>query len=51
MLGDALDGRAPEEKAHSEQGVDPQTVVRFSIEKRGQQYWAIWGKRASAANA
>ena len=51
VFGDALDGRAPEEKARSVHGVDPQTVVRFSIEKRGQQYWAIWGKRASAANA
>ena len=51
VFGDALEGHAPEEKARSVHGVDPQTVVRFSVEKRGQQYWAIWGKRPSAANA
>src|SRR5437762_3151505 len=50
VFGDALEGHAPEEKARSVHGVDPQTVVRFSVEKRGQQYWAIWGKRSSAAN-
>lgn len=46
IFGDALEGHAPEEKARSVHGVDPQTVVRFSVEKRGQQYWAIWGKRS-----
>jgi hypothetical protein len=52
VFGDALDGHAPEEKARSVHGVDPQTVVRFTVEKRGEQYWAIWGKRTNgAANA
>lgn len=51
VFGDALEGHAPEEKARSVHGVDPQTVVRFTVERRGQQYWAIWGKRTGAANA
>src|SRR5882672_209961 len=46
VFGQALEGHVPEEKARSIYGVDPQTVVRFKVEKRGEQYWAIWGRRA-----
>jgi hypothetical protein len=45
VFGEALEGHLPEEKARSVHGVDPQTVVHFNVEKRGDQYWAIWGKR------
>jgi len=24
-------------------------VVHFKVEKRGEQYWAVWGKRANGA--
>jgi hypothetical protein len=46
VFGERLEGHAPEEKARTVYGVDPQTVVRFKVEKRGEQYWAVWGKRA-----
>jgi hypothetical protein len=45
IFGERLEGHAPEERARSVYGVDPQTVVRFKVEKRGEQYWAVWGKR------
>src|SRR6267142_4095185 len=46
VFGERLEGHAPEEKARSVYGVDPETVVRFQVEKHGEQYWAVWGKRA-----
>lgn len=47
VLGELLEGHVPEEKARTVYGVDPQTVVRFTVEKFGGEYWAVWGKRAS----
>jgi hypothetical protein len=35
----------PEDKARSVHGVDPETVLRFKVEKRGEEYWAVWGKK------
>ncbi|TMH71532.1 MAG: hypothetical protein E6H57_05020 [Betaproteobacteria bacterium] len=49
VFGERLAGHMPEEKARSVHGVDPQTVVHFKVEKRGEQYWAIWGKRTNGA--
>jgi len=49
VFGERLEGHMPEEKARSVYGVDPQTVVHFKVEKRGEQYWAVWGKRANGA--
>jgi len=45
--GEAMQGRLPEDRAHSVQGIDPGTVVRFQIERRGEEYWAAWGKAAA----
>jgi len=25
-------------------GVDPETVLRFKVEKQADEYWAVWGK-------
>jgi hypothetical protein len=47
VFGDRMEGHAPEEKARSVHGVDPQTVVRMRVEKRGAQFWAVWGKRTN----
>ena len=47
--GERLAGHAPEEKARSVHGVDPQTVLRLRVEKRDEQYWAVWGARAKDA--
>jgi hypothetical protein len=51
VFGERLEGHAPEEKARSVYGVDPQTVVQLRVEKRGQQYWAVWGQRKAASTA
>lgn len=48
VFGQALDGHLPEEKARSVHGVDPETLVRFKVEKRGEEYWAIWGRKSDA---
>jgi len=46
--GEPLDGRLPEDKARTILGVDPETVLSFKVEKRGDEYCAIWGKKAAA---
>jgi len=45
VFGERLDGQLPEEKARSVHGVDPETVLRFKVEKQGDEYWAVWGKK------
>jgi hypothetical protein len=51
VYGDRLDGYAPQHKAKSVHGIDPQTVVRMRVEKRGDEYWAVWGKRSNGNSA
>jgi hypothetical protein len=46
VYGEALAGHIPEDKARSVHGVDPQALVRFAVEKHGEEYWAVWGKRS-----
>lgn len=45
VFGESLAGHAPEHKARSVFGVDPETTVRFTVEKLDGEYWAVWGKR------
>lgn len=47
--GERLDGHLPEHKARSVHGVDPEVVVRLEVELRGQEYWAVWGRKAGQA--
>ncbi len=49
VYGEALDDRLPEDRAHTVQGVDPDTVIRFRVEKRGPEYWASWGRKSARA--
>ena len=28
-------------------GVDPELVVHFRVERRGDEYWAVWGAKAN----
>jgi len=44
VYGETLDGHLPEDKARSVHGV-PETVFRFKVEKHGEEYWAVWGKK------
>ena len=43
--GQRLDTHLPEDKAHSIHGVDAETVIAFAVEKRGREFWAVWGSR------
>ena len=47
--GERLDGHLPEDKARTVHGVDPETVLAFNVEKRGAEYWAVWGRKTVAA--
>jgi hypothetical protein len=49
VYGEALAGHIPEDKARSVHGVDPEAVLHFTVEKHGEEYWAVWGRKASAA--
>jgi hypothetical protein len=45
--GERLADRLPEDKARSVHGVDSTATLAFTVEKRGDQYWAVWGKKAA----
>jgi hypothetical protein len=45
VFGERLDGHLPEEKARTIHGVDPETVLVMKVQKRGEEYWATWGKK------
>jgi hypothetical protein len=51
VYGESLDGHLPEDKARTIHGVDPETMVSFQVEKRGAEYWAVWGRKPEAAEA
>jgi hypothetical protein len=51
VYGERLEGHLPEDKARTVQGVDPETVLRFKVEARGEEYWAVWGRKAEQAAA
>jgi hypothetical protein len=49
VYGERLDGYLPEERACAVHGVDPETVVLFRIELRGEEFWATWGRKAPSS--
>ena len=46
VQGEPLEGRLPEDRARTVLGIDVDTAVRFTVEQRGEEYWAHWGKKA-----
>lgn len=48
VYGQSLHDCLPQERAHTVYGVDPDTVLAFNVELRGEDYWAVWGKTAAA---
>jgi hypothetical protein len=46
--GESLADRLPEDKARSIHGVDPQVVLALEVERDGDEYWAVWGRSATA---
>jgi hypothetical protein len=47
VYGERMVGELPEQKARSIHGVDMDVVLLFTVEKRGEEYWATWGKAAT----
>jgi hypothetical protein len=45
VYGRSLDGWLPEEKRAAMHGIDANTVLSFEVEARGDEYWAVWGRR------
>ena len=45
VYGERCAGHIPEDKAYTVLGADPETVLQFAVEKRGEEYWAIWGRK------
>lgn len=48
VYGQALKDHMPEDKAYTVHGIDPETVIEFAVELRGNEYWAVWGKKRAA---
>ena len=48
VFGTRLDGTLPDEKALSVDGADADSVLTIGVEKRGDEYWAIWGSKIAA---
>lgn len=47
VYGERLEGYLPEEKARSVHGVDPERVLQLRVEQRGEEYWAVWGRKTA----
>jgi hypothetical protein len=45
VYGQRLEGRLPEERASTIHGVDAETVLVFEVEQRGEEFWAVWGRK------
>lgn len=50
VYGEALQGYAPEDKAHTIYGVDAELVLVLAVQQRGNEYCAVWGKRATSSS-
>lgn len=48
VQGSQKEGPATEDNARSVYGVDPEVVIHFRVEQRGNEYWAVWGGKAEA---
>ena len=48
VYGERLVDRIPEDRARAVHGADPETVIVFQVERRGDEFWARWGKKAAA---
>ena len=45
VYGEPLEGYLPEDRTRSVHGVDPEIVLQLEVERRGDEYWAIWGRK------
>ena len=45
VYGQRLNGVQPEDRAASVAGIDAGSLSELRVEKRGKEYWAVWGAR------
>lgn len=45
VYGETLEGYLPEDRTRSVHGVDPEVVLQLEVERRGEEYWAFWGRK------
>lgn len=50
VYGQRFTGQLPEDKAYAIHGADAETVLQFQVEVRGEEFWAIWGRRAAVSS-
>jgi hypothetical protein len=51
VYGEALEGYLPEDKAHAVHGVDAELVLALEVQRRGEEYWAVWGRKSERSFA
>jgi len=51
VYGQRLEGKLPEERASKIHGVDAETVLLFEVERRGEEFWAVWGRKPAGSSA
>jgi hypothetical protein len=51
VYGERLDGHLAEDKVRSVHGADPEVVVHFKVEQRGEEFWAVWGRKPAGGPA
>jgi hypothetical protein len=49
VRGEHFDGEAAEHNARTVYGVEPDQVLQIRVEQRGDEYWAVWGAKATEA--
>ncbi len=49
VYGRRLEGRLPEDKVSAIHGVDADTVIVFEVEERGEEFWAVWGRKPAGS--
>lgn len=50
VYGRRLEGRLPEDRAAAIHGADAETVLVFEVEKEGQEFWAVWGRKGAESS-
>ena len=48
VYGERIEGVLPDDRAARVDGADAEVAIGLQVEKRGTEYWACWGRRASA---
>ena len=50
VYGERMEGSLPDDKVLSVRGVDPHIVLTLRVERRAEEYWASWGRRANGGD-